>query len=303
MRRAFRKSLILCAALPLAAVAACSEASYDTQEAAVEEAAADYETDAMMAEESAEALADTAAGTDANLPELGALEVNLPKLAYAYDFAFRLAGEDIGTLQRRHADLCEQQGPTSCQIVGMSKSGEDADEVTGELQLAVATRHARAFGALLEKEASDIGAEQISAEISAEELSRQIVDTEAQLRARTELRDRLMEVLRTRKGSVSELVQAERSVAQVNQEIDQARSWLKEMQGRVAYSNVTVRYETGQPVTNDFLKPVQGALGSLGSIFGWTLAIMIVLGAIALPVGAVVWVGRKLGWVGTRETA
>ncbi|MEL7728868.1 DUF4349 domain-containing protein [Citromicrobium bathyomarinum] len=302
MRRAFRKPLILCAALPLAAVAACSDASYETEEAAVVDAASDYEGDAMMAEETAEAVADPAAGPDASLPQLGALEVSLPKLAYVYDFAFRMPGEDIGTLQRRHADLCEQQGPTSCQIVGMSKSGEEADEVTGELQLAVATRHARAFGALLEKEAGDIGAEQISAEISAEELSKQIVDTQAQLRARTELRDRLMEVLRTRKGSVSELVQAERSVAQVNQEIDQARSWLSEMQGRVAFSKVTVRYETGQPVTSDFLKPVQRALGSLGGIFGWTLAVLIVLGAIALPVGAVVWAARKLGWVGSPAT-
>ena len=78
MRRAFRKSLILCAALPLAAVGACSDASYETEEAAVAEAASDFEGDAMMAEETAEAVADTAAGPDASLPQLGALEVSLP---------------------------------------------------------------------------------------------------------------------------------------------------------------------------------------------------------------------------------
>ncbi len=43
-----------------------------------------------------------------------------------------------------------------------------------------------------------------------------------------------------------------------------------------------------------FLKPVQAALGSLGSIFGWVLAVMIVLGAIIAPVAGIVWVGRKV---------
>ena len=154
---------------------------------------------------------------------------------------------------------------------------------------------ARAFGALLEDEALDAGAEQVSANIASEELSKSIVDTEARLAARTELRDRLLQVLKTRRGTVEELVEAERSVAQVNEEIDQARSWLKEMQGRVAYSKVTVNYETGTPVTGDFLAPVAGALGSLGTIFGYMLAILIIVGAVALPIGGMVWASRALG--------
>lgn len=289
-----RKALVFCAVSALA-LAACGEAERDVVDTA------DFDAAAMEAESTAEAVAgsDAMAAADGGLANLPDLEVGLPKLAYVYDFAFRLVGEDIGTLQRRHADLCEQQGPTSCQIVGMSKTGEDADEVTGELELAVATRHARAFGALLEKEANEIGAEQLSAEIEAEELSKQIVDTEAQLRARTQLRDRLEEILRTRRGDVRELVEAERSVAQVNQEIDQARSWLNEMRGRVAYSRVTVRYETGQPVANAFWRPIAGVLGSLGGILGFVIAGLIALGAVALPIAGVVgagrWANRRFG--------
>ncbi|GMN13248.1 DUF4349 domain-containing protein [Altererythrobacter sp. MTPC7] len=232
--------------------------------------------------------------TDTSLPELEPVPENLPQLAYDYDYGWALPAEDIGPLQRTHANLCEQQGPASCQITGMSKTGEEAEDVRGILEMRVAARQARAFGALLEDEAEDAGAELVSAEIAAEELSKQIVDTEARLRTREALRDRLSEVLRTRRGSIDELVEAERSVAQVNQEIDQARSWLKQMEGRVAYSKVTVRYETGAPVTSDFLKPVQATLGSLGSIMGWVLAIMIVLGAIIAPVAGFVWAGRKV---------
>lgn len=282
MRRSMMK-WGMAGAATLALLGGCSEAE-DSSSATVDavEMAAEAPVDAEMA------AADGSAG-EAALPDLGGVAVSVPKLAYVYDFAYRLAGEEIGPLQRRHADLCEQQGPASCRILGMARTGDDEGEtITGELKLAVATKHARAFGALLEDVAEDAGAEQLTADIASEELSKQIVDTEAHLAARTELRDRLMEVLRTRKGKVSELVEAERSVAQVNEEIDQARSWLREMQGRVAYSTVTVRYESATPVGGDFLSPIQGAVGSLGSIAGFVVAALILLGGAALPVIALV---------------
>lgn len=286
-----RKIVTLAAAASLLALGACQEAHQD--EAASTDMA-----------EPVEAMAESAASADATMeetskssavPELARIPVTLPQLAYDYDYRWRMPAADIGALQRRHASLCEQQGPASCQILGMSKTGEEEGEVHGVLEMAVASNQARAFGALLEDEAEDAGAEQVSAEIASEELSKNIVDTEARLAARTELRDRLLQVLKTRKGTVEELVEAERSVAQVNEEIDQAKSWLKEMQGRVAYSKVTVNYETGTPVTSDFLAPVAGALGSLGTIFGYMLAILIVVGAVVLPIGAMVWASRALG--------
>ena len=227
-------------------------------------------------------------GDAALLPALDKIPVSLPQLAYVYDYRWQMPAESIGSLQRRHAALCEQQGPAICQITGMTKTGE-ADAIVGELQMAVATRQARAFGALLEDEALDAGAQQIAAEIASEELSKQLVDTEARLQSRIALRDRLQDVLRNRKGKVEELIEAERSVAAVNEEIDQARSWLKEMEGRVAYSQVTVHYETGTPVTSDFLGPVTGALGALGSIFGYLVAILILVGSVGLPAAALWW--------------
>lgn len=291
-----RKSLILAATATLA-LTACSQNDSGPSEAAMEEVEAAPATESVAADA-------VAANESAALPTLAEIPVNLPQLAYVYDFRWRLPGEEIGALQRRHASLCEQQGPTICQITGMTKSGEDDGEVAGELQMAVATRQARAFGALLEDEAEDAGADQIAAEITSEELSKQLVDTEARLRSRVELRDRLQDVLRNRKGKVEELIEAERSVAAVNEEIDQARSWLKAMEGRVAYSRVTVHYESGTPVTSDFLGPVTGAVGSLGSIFGYLVAFLILIGAVALPLGGIVWVARRLNRLGKpQETA
>lgn len=281
-----RKTLICVASITTLALAACSKPADIPADTTATEAAG------PVAEAPAAARA-AQNGADA-VPGLAAIPVSLPQLAYAYDYHWQLPGADIGPLQRRHAALCEQQGPGVCQILGMTKTGETEGEVAGKLELAVASRQARAFGAAIEDAAAAAGAKQVAAEIASEELSKQIVDTEARLRARTQLRDRLPEVLRTRKGTVEELVEAERSVAAVNEEIDQARSWLKEMQGRVAYSRITLRYDTGAAATRDFLGPVTGAVGSLGAIFGYLAALAIIAGAVLLPIGGLVWGARRV---------
>jgi hypothetical protein len=276
-----RNSLKLLAPISLIALAACSEASPDAAGEADYQAAAQPEA-AVAAADAAEESA-TGGTPGFALPDRPDIPVTLPKMAYVFDYGFRLAGEAIAPLQQQHADMCEAQGPYACRIISLSRTGEEEDEIRGELQLAVASDKARGFGALLSASAEAADAEAFRANIQGEDLSKSIVDTEARVRSRIALRDRLMEVLRTRRGKVEELVEAERQVAAVNEEIDQARSWLKEQQGRVAFSRMTLTYESATP-GGSFLRPVEGAIGSLGSIFGMLLAFLIVVGSLALPV-------------------
>jgi hypothetical protein len=215
-----------------------------------------------------------------------------PQIAYVYAYGFRLSAAAIAPLQQRHADLCERKGPTVCQIISMEQSGSEGDYVHGSLELAVAANQARAFGTELANTAKDASGEQISSSISGEDLSKQIVDTEARLRARTLLRDRLMELLATRKGTVAELVEAERDVAQVNEEIDQATSWLAEMKGRVSYSRINITYESGSPVAGGFLGPIRSALGNVTGILGVMVAALILILTILVPIAIVVLLWR-----------
>lgn len=230
----------------------------------------------------------------------GDIPVGMPRIAYVYSYGFRVPGPRIPTLQQRHADLCESRGPQTCRIIAMEQTGVEGEYAAGTLRLAVASSEARAFGKQLATIAEGAEGEQVSAAISGEDLSKRIVDTEARLRARTLLRDRLMEVLATRRGTVPELVAAERGVAQVNEEIDQARSWLSEMKGRVAYSRLDITYESGQQSSGGFMEPVRGAFGSLGRILGTFAAVLIVLGAVGVPLGLGalgVWrLRRRFGW-------
>jgi hypothetical protein len=245
----------------------------------------------------------------------GAIPVGMPQVAYRYAYGFRLPSDAIKPLQERHADMCEAKGPDVCRIISMDQAENEGDYAYGSLTLAVRARDARTFGKELASASGKVDGELVSSSIEGEDLSKRIVDTEARLRARTVLRDRLMDVLRNRRGTVSELVAAERGVAQVNEEIDQAQSWLAEMRGRVAYSNMTVSYESGKPATGGFAEPVRSAWNSLGGIFGTMLSVLMVLLAVALPIGLLGWIAFRLwrraglstgigeGWLPDREKA
>ena len=270
------------APVSLIALAACSEAEQAAGNAEV--ASAEVDLAAASTDESTTAAAEAASDTGlAQLGERPDIPVTLPKMAYVLDYGFRLAGDAIAPLQQKHADMCEGLGAYNCQIVSLSRTGEDEAEITGQLQLAVVANKARSFATLLTAAAEADGAEAFRADIQGEDLSKSIVDTEARVRSRIALRDRLMQVLETRRGTVQELVEAERNVAAVNEEIDQAQSWLKEQKGRVAYSRMTITYESATP-GGSFLAPIESVVGSLGSILGVMVAGLILLLAVAGPV-------------------
>lgn len=215
-----------------------------------------------------------------------------PQIAYTFDYGFRVPADKIAGLQEKHADMCLKLAANSCRIVAMQRDGGEGDYGNGTLQIAVAADRARGFGNTLVTTVESEGGEQVAASITGEDLSKQMVDTEARLRARRVLRDRLMEVLATRRGTVAELVEAERGVAQVNEEIDQAQSWLAEMRQRVAYSVMTVEYRSGTPAGGGFAEPIRSALGNFGTIIGVVLGVLITVLAVAIPlalIGGAVW--------------
>ena len=228
---------------------------------------------------------------------------SLPQIAYRYALGFRMDGDAIKPLQNRHADMCEALGVNRCRIISMRQAEREGNYSYGSLNIAVASSIARDFSKELEESSGSVEAELVSSSIDGEDLSKQIVDTEARLRSRELLRDRLMDVLRSRRGTVAELVEAERSVAQVNQEIDQARSWLTEMRGRVAFSQMSITYEAGAPEAVDqgggFSGPIYSAWNALGSILGSMIAFLMLALTVLVPIGLVGFgIYRLARWFG-----
>lgn len=272
-----RKFLLAASAAALT-LTACSDrsgesmAEYDI--ASAEPADAEYvEAASMKLEEAPE--------IDAG--DSGKIPVSVPQIAYSYEFGYRLPAAEIPAAQRAHVTLCEQKGPEMCRVLNMSNSGGEGDYATGRLHLEVAAAQAAKFGEQLADSIDKNGGSQISSSIAGEDLSKQIVDTEARLRSRVLLSQRLTELLATRKGTVAELVEAERAVTQVNEEIDRARSWLAEMRGRVAFSKIEISYQSGAPGSGGFSKPIREAFGGIASALGNSVASLIMFIAFLSP--------------------
>lgn len=211
------------------------------------------------------------------------IPVSGPQIAYSYDYGFRLPSSEISEAQQQHIALCNRMPDDGCRVLNMSNSGGEGDYASGRLHLEVIAPKARTFGEQLAKAVDQSGGSQIAASISGEDLSKNIVDTEARLRSRVLLSQRLTELLRTRKGTVAELVEAERAVTAVSEEIDQARSWLKEMRGRVAYSTVIINYQSGARDSGSFIQPIREAFSGVASTLGYSIGAAVTLIAVTLP--------------------
>ena len=220
-------------------LAGCS-AAQNPQTSQASESAAQYEA--------ADAPTGDAKGGDAGKAEK--VKVSLPQLAYSYSLGFMLPTEKLGAVQDAHRRLCEEMGPARCQLLAFER--DDSQDRTGDAmtKLRVATSEAHSFSDALGKAASDAGGRATGTKVSTDDVSKQITDTKARIAQRELLVARLTEVLRTRSGKVSELVEAERSVAAAQEELDQAKAWLTELQGRVAMSDFEIHYSAIAPATN-----------------------------------------------------
>lgn len=267
-----------CLAAMLIALAACSEGDrgYD-RSAAVQPPATE------------EAAPDRTAETPAVAP----------RIAYTYSYDYRLPAGRIDDAQRAHIAQCDELGPR-CRIVTMERANSEGDFASAALVLRVDARIAREIGERLDAAVGEAGGESSGRTIQAEDLSDQIIDVEARIRAKQALADRLMTLIENRAGSVGELVEAERAFAQAQEELDAARTRLEEMQGRIEMSTVTIRYSSAAP-QGGVWSPVRDALASAGQMFGWSIAAVITFVVLALPWAFIlvllVWLLRRFGGV------
>jgi hypothetical protein len=201
------------------------------------------------------------------------VEVALPQLAYSYKLGFLLDGGKIAEAQEAHRALCERLGPARCQLLALSRGQAEDAEGSASLKLRVASAEARSFSDALGKAVSQAGGRAIGTQVSAEDVSKNIVDAEARIRQRELLVARLTEILRTRTGKVAELVEAERSVAQAQEELDQAKGWLAELRGRVAMSDFEIHYSAVAPSASPGSTGSQLADAVVGSVASFLIGI------------------------------
>ena len=231
----------------------------------------------------------------ASAPGSAATPVVAPSIAYAYRFGLELPAEAVPTVMGRHEQACIAAGPSVCQVIGASSSRMGRDSVEARLEMRAAPAYVGRFRAALDGEAKGAGGRVSQQAVESEDLTRQLVDTEARMRAMETLRDRLQQLLATRSGTLEQLLQVERELARVQGELDATRSALAVMRTRVQTSRLDVTYSAaGRLAPDSAARPVIDALNSASYAFMTSLGMLILFIASVLPV---LLVGAPLIWL------
>lgn len=276
-----RRELIWAAAT-CALLAGCQDASRQQ---------ADESVDMALMEPAPPASAAATASSSAVAP------IVAPSIAYAYRFGLELPADAVPTVMGRHEHACIAAGPSACQVIGSNSSRVGRDSVQASLEMRATSAYVARFRAALDGEARDSGGRVAQQAVESEDLTRQLVDTEARMRAMETLRDRLQQLLATRSGTLEQLLQVERELARVQGELDATRSALAVMRTRVQTSKLDVTYSAaGQLAPDSALRPVTDALGQAAYLFMSTLGALIMLLAGALPLLLVIAPLTWLGW-------
>lgn len=221
-----------------------------------------------------------------------------PMLAYSYAYRLSIPAKQVDGLRRRHEAACVKAGYAVCQVVSTSVRENGSERIDGELVIRAAPQWLRSFRDGIGSDAKGAGGKVVESDVTSEDLSREIVDTSAQLQAKTVLRDRLKSLLADRPARLADLLAVERELARVQGEIDSTRSQLAVMQARVSTSAVTITYESmGMVATTGPWRPLARAVNDFMAIIAESLAALVRLTAWLAPWiligGGLIWTFRK----------
>lgn len=230
----------------------------------------------VMAETMADEAGDTPAeGADAAVPR---------QLAYEYSASMRLPAGAVANVMADHQTRCEAAGANVCQVIYANLTEQNADNVYGSLQIRAAKTYMDGFRDGLSGDAEEADGQLVSMTARAEDLTRQITDTEARLNAQKTLRDRLIGLLERETDDVGDLLQIERELARVQSEIESAEGWLKTLRARVAMDKLDIDYRSiPKAVTPQTAQPLKDAFTSFFSDLAWSLAAVIRFIATLIP--------------------
>jgi len=300
-----KRSLIAPTLMSLAVVAA-SAAACSRQEAAApagpggEPAAPPVSERSTADTQSAESAPSTSPSEGVLLPSRPApksLGLDLPSLAYTYAFNLEAPAESIPDMMRRHEQLCIDSGPSQCQVLGSDLQSEGRDEARGKLEMRATQSWVRMFRPGLEADARDAGGELRGSGTDTEDLTQSITDTDAALKSKIEVRDRLRAMLK-RPGDLDDVMRVEEALQRVQSEIDAAQSSLNQLNTRVEAVRVTVDYASVAPIVPDSAgKPFKAASGLFVRTFMGVLAGLAWIAAVILPfviiLGPLVWMAAN----------
>jgi hypothetical protein len=205
-------------------------------------------------------------------------------IAYTYNFHLEYPVGVTEMAMHDHRDRCIAAGFELCQVVSSGSSVQSQDISYANLEFRAVPGWLDTFRAGLAGEVSEAGGKLLSSNMGSADLTRSIMDADARLTAKRELRVRLTALLARDGSSVEELIQLEREFARVQGEIESGDAQLRAMRARVAMSTTTLRYTTHYtPTGGGAFNPIGDAIDNAFRNFSRGLGAVIVFAASSAP--------------------
>ncbi len=126
--------------------------------------------------------------------------------------------------------------------------------------------------------------------VNAQDVTKAYTDLETRLRVKRETAERLREILKNRTAGLADVLAAERELARVTEEIEQAEGERRFYDQQVALSTLTVELAEPQAlVSGGAWEPVREALHDALEVVGRSVAVMIYAAAFLVPWLLVLW--------------
>ncbi len=217
------------------------------------------------------------------------------QIAYTYSYGFRVPTDNLEAMQNAHKAACEAAGPATCYIEQSNINGLGEDYASGFMRIRASASWIENFRDAIPENLEPFGAELDASDSTAEDLTTRIIDTTSMLNSRKTLRDRLQQLLADRPGKLSDLLEIERELARVQQQIDSTESILAAMKQRVSMSVLTLNYQARySAVSESIWRPLGNAFEDfLGNVIGSFAALVNLVSGLlvwVLLLGGLVWV-------------
>jgi hypothetical protein len=214
-----------------------------------------------------------------------------PDVAFAYNYAFRLAAARVAEAQQEHQRLCERLTIDRCRITGMTYRAANETDVEATLSLSVDPSVAAQFGresvqAVLNAEGSLAGSEIRGTDVGS--------SLRASGRSLSDLRARLQRTeLRLRAAGNDEKGQLEYEVQTLRQQIAQLEASRETESRSLATTPMIFRYGSGNLAPGPAEAPsLREAVADTGDDFMTSLTMLLVVLIRLLPwavAGLLIW--------------
>lgn len=220
---------------------------------------------------------------DPNVPG-GAPPGTSPLMAYTYGWNFAVPTGEMANLLAAHKKLCEDAGPAKCYVTNSNLDAIGKEGASGYLSMRATEVWVRDFEKGVTDGLKPFGGSIYSNNRSAEELTAQIVDTEARLKSMVAYRDSLQSMLDSKPGKLSDLLEIQQTLAQAQGDIDSRQSVLAALRLRVSMSVLNFSYQPEYAAASESIwRPLGDAFGDFVPSFARALAELVRFVAAILP--------------------